>query len=369
MPDTPVLNMLRERRKARGLSQVEVADRVGVSRQAISAIEGGRQVPSTGLSLHLARALGCSVEDLFQLRGGALLEARVVAGSGGPRVAVGRVDGTWVAHRVAVDSRAADGIVVGAEPRRGAIELFTEPSELESNVLVAGCAPLLGVLTGRLGRRYRGVRGTWIPADSSRSLEHLAHGDVHVAGLHLADASRPDAHIDLIVDRFGDEPTAVVNLTRWRQGLVVASGNPLEIKTGHDLLRQDLRCVRREAGSGAQKLLERTLAESGDDSSKVVYAGPVATGHAEVARLVRWGVADVGVAIEAAAHAEGLGFIPLSEERFDLVVPRARLGDTPVARLLDLIETRAFQAEASRFPGYDLSLSGHLTTVAGRDAA
>ena len=48
-----------------GLSQLQLANRVGISRQALAAIEGGRQVPSTRLALRLARLLGVSVERLF----------------------------------------------------------------------------------------------------------------------------------------------------------------------------------------------------------------------------------------------------------------------------------------------------------------
>jgi len=61
-------NRLRERRKeAGGLTQQELADRAGVSRQSIISIEQGRYRPSVELALRLARALACRVEDLFQL--------------------------------------------------------------------------------------------------------------------------------------------------------------------------------------------------------------------------------------------------------------------------------------------------------------
>jgi putative transcriptional regulator len=61
-------NRLREYRKtAGGLTQQELADRAGVTRQSIISIEQGRYRPSVELALRLAQALGCSVEDLFQL--------------------------------------------------------------------------------------------------------------------------------------------------------------------------------------------------------------------------------------------------------------------------------------------------------------
>ena len=58
---------LKSTRISAGLSQSELARRAGVSRQAYLAIESGKSVPSTEVSLRLARVLGCSVESLFSL--------------------------------------------------------------------------------------------------------------------------------------------------------------------------------------------------------------------------------------------------------------------------------------------------------------
>ena len=158
--------------------------------------------------------------------------------------------------------------------------------------------------------------------------------------------------------------STLVNLARWRQGLVVAPGNPLGIEVGPELLRPGLRFAVRDAGAAAQQLLERVLRAACDDPDVDLHIeGTEASDHDEVGRLVRWGVVDAGVAIESTALAEGLDFIPLSEERFDLVVPGSFLDREPVARFLDLIDQPAFRAEAGQLPGYDLSLAGHVATV------
>ncbi len=359
--DAALTTTLRQRRTARGLSQGQLAGRVGVSRQALVAIEAGRQVPSTTLSLQLARALGCSVEDLFALPTPPTLQAALPEAPPTPttRVALGRIDDRWVAHPVLDPAHPADGVLVGGldDPHAATVEPLVDPADLIANVLVAGCAPLLGLLAARLGRRHRDARATWLPSASARSLDLLARRHVHLAGLHLADAAHPAVHAALVTAALPGQRATLVHLTRWRQGLVVARGNPLAIRAPADVLRPDVRCVLRDPGSGAQRLLERVLGTLAPGNALR------AADHAEVARLVRWGVADVGVAIESAALAEGLDFIPLSEERFDLVVPDARLSDPSVARLLDLIDRPAFRAEAARLPGYDLSTAGHALAV------
>ncbi len=366
MADSALISTLRTRRQAAGIQQRVLARQVGVSRQAIGAIESGQQVPSTALALLLARALGCTVDDLFRLPGGPTTHARLAAHyQPGERVVAGRVDGEIVAHRWDDPAQAADGLILGsAGGEDGTVELLGPASGLENNVLVAGCAPLLGLLADRLGRRFDDARGTWLRANSSRSLTLLEDGLIHIAGIHLAGAQGDDAHIKAARRAIPGGDVAVITLARWEIGLVVAAGNPLAIRNAADVLRNGVRVVTREAGAGAQQLFDKTVAAAGGCLATSPNIVAVAGSHSEVARRVRWGLADVGIATESTAIAQGLGFVPLSEERFDLLLPQKRLDVPAVARFLDLVDGPAFQAEASRLPGYDLSTAGDAITVA-----
>jgi putative transcriptional regulator len=60
-------NRLRDARVRRNLTQAELATLADVSRKTINTVENGVFIPSTVLALRLARALGMSVEALFQL--------------------------------------------------------------------------------------------------------------------------------------------------------------------------------------------------------------------------------------------------------------------------------------------------------------
>ncbi len=353
-----MISLLRRRREEAGVAQQVLAERVGVSRQALTAIEAGRQVPSTSLALSLARALECRVEDLFVLAPAGALEVELALPDAPPggRVILGRVGGRWVGHLVREAPIGADGVLVAA----GAVEPLDEPRALERNVLVAGCAPLIGTLAGAVARRHRDARVRWLHANSEEALGLLERDQVHVAGLHLAAGrSREDAAA-LVRERFPGRRMLVVNLTCWRQGLVVAAGNPLGLREAGDLVRGEVRLARREPGAGAAKLLERLVR----GKKRALRPGPLARTHEEVALLVRSGAADAGVAIESSALASGLGFVPMSEERFDLVMREEALREEPVARLLDALEDAAFRAEARALPGYDTSLTGQTTRVA-----
>ncbi len=324
-----------------------------MSRQALSAIEAGRQVPSTTLALALARALRASVDELFRLADGAHVEVRTAGRLGpGERVVVGRVGDGLVAHARKDLSRAADGVVVEAGEGRATVELLTDPQTLDARMLVAGCAPLLGVLSERVTSRESSA--VWIGASSGEALSLLEHGLVHAAGIHWS--AELEVHAAAARAALGSQRVTLVHLARWTQGLVVAPTNPLGIRVGPELARPELRVVRRDPSAAAQRLLEGI-------QPNVSTSGPVAADHREVARLVRWGVADVGVAIEGAAIAEALTFLPITEERFDLVVPSDRLELPSVARLVDTLGRQPFRTEARGLPGYDLSSCGELVAV------
>lgn len=361
-----IATSLRARREAAGLSQEALAGAIGITRQSLLATERGRQIPSTAVALRLARSLGCRVEDLFHLERPAsslrVLAARPAPANG--RVAIGRVDGRWIAHPLAPDASTAADAMLPRETGAGrAAEVvpFGAPAEMEGHVLVAGCAPALGSLSHRLERPGIDARMRWLPYGSGRALEQLSKGLVHVAGLHLHDARRGEDNVPFVRRRFADRRMLVVNLVTWQQGLVCAPGNPHGIRGIDDLLRPGLRVAQREEGAGATKLLRRRLAEHGARATRLV--GPSVEGHHAVGHAVVLGAADVGIAIESIAAARGLAFVPLAQERFDLVLSAEHAGEPAVARLLAAIDDPAFRRELSGLGGYGTAHTGHVATI------
>ncbi len=69
MGEPVVRNTIRVQRAIRDLTQADLAERAGITRASVNAIEGGRMVPSIHLALKLARALDVSVDELFSLSG------------------------------------------------------------------------------------------------------------------------------------------------------------------------------------------------------------------------------------------------------------------------------------------------------------
>lgn len=372
-------NRLRERRTAAGWTQAELARRSGLTRQSIIHLETGKFVPSTAVALRLARELACRVEDLFSLAESTGAQRADLAPGFAPepardpgRVVLGFVGGRWVAHRLRGEESAslvADGTIESAPASRRrtvAVAPLRTEAEARANLIVAGCDPALALLASWLGESSPGVRLRVLHAPSRQAIDALADGFTHVAGAHLLDEASGDYNVPFVQRRCARRGALVFNFARWEAGFVVKAGNPLEIRTGADLARREIRLVAREDGSGAKSLLERTLRNDGVPARETHPIDHVALGHGAVARSVAHGSADVGVATRSAAVAYGLGFVPLTEERSDLVIGAELADDPRVGRLVDALRGTALRRELASLGGYRTDDSGHVVAEVGR---
>ncbi len=344
---------LRRRRLSLGLSQGALSALAGLSRQTLSGLEHGRGIPSTAVALKLARALECRVEDLFELADeSTLLASLAVAAPGesrgpGPRVALAQVGDRWVAHPVS-DDHPADALLGARKGRAFRAAPLRTLESLRGSLLVLGCDPALGLLAARVAEDHPRAHLTWLHAASETALLALARGEAHLAGIHLRD--EPSGDYNAPFARAALPGSSLVSLSRWELGFVVLKGNPRGIRSAHDLARADVRIVNREAGAGARKLLDALLREGGVRKARGYDL--LARGHQAVAQAVALGAADAGIATRGAALGFGLQFVPLSEERFDLVLPEGALADERVGRLLESLRSRAFQRDLKSLEGY-----------------
>jgi len=364
---------LRRARQRSGLTQGELAGRAGISRQTLSTLESGRGQPSTVVALRLCRVLRCRVEELFWLReeGGELTAE--LAGEGqrrasqSARALVGSVAGRWVAHPLRRQdplgfTTPADALLLRVPEEGGLVRLRAlRPVEaLQANVLVTGCDPGLAVLAGRVEDRWPGQRLCWVPGSSDAALKTLARGQAHVAGAHLFDEEAGEYNVPFVRRAFGGRPMVVITFAHLEEGFAVANGNPLRIRKAEDIARPDVRFVNREPGAGARRLLDRLLRKARVPASAIEGYDRLLGGHLEIAQAVAMGAADAGVVARSAAVAHGLDFVPLSEERFDLVFPKEWSADARAGRIVETLEGRAFRRELGSLGGYDTRRSGHL---------
>jgi len=368
---------LRLARQARGFSQQQLAGMAGVSRQAVSAVESGQSDPSLRVALALAQALGMTVEELFGAEDsvpqvsarlvGDLGQAHGLRGPGGDRVTLAPVGGSFVALPLsgATVSRAgflpAGGLLAG--PTGGQRQAEVRPiGPPRPTLVVAGCDPALPLLTEPLSLLDPPIALSWWPCSSFEALRLAAEGLVHAAGAHLRDRSgeyNTESAAELL--RGGAE---VIGFSAWREGLVLGSAAATGVSGVGDVISRGLRVVNREPGAEARRVLDRKLAEAGLDAAEVAGYQTTAAGHLQVADAIAAGLADAGVACEPAALAYGLGFVPLTAERFDLVIPAEQAGSREVQALIKVLGSRWLLDQLTSLPGYDPSWCGqHIASL------
>ena len=149
-----------------------------------------------------------------------------------------------------------------------------------------------------------------------------------------------------------------MTLSEWQQGLIVARGNPKGISGPAELARPDITMVNREVGAGSRTLLDLWLQDAGLATTLVSGYRHEVSSHLGVAEAVARGQADAGPGIMAVARALGLDFVPIQEERYDLVIPLEFLNAPAVQAMLDVVVSRPFQEELATLGGYDSSKAG-----------
>jgi molybdate-binding protein len=189
---------------------------------------------------------------------------------------------------------------------------------------------------------------------STAALQALQRGEVHVAGIHLTDDSTGESNLPFLRRHLKASAYEVITFATWEEGLVVRPGNPKQIRSVADLVRDDVTVINREEGAGARLLLDQRLRAAGLVGSRVKGYERTAASHLHVARLVAEGQADAGVGIRSASQSYGLEFIPLQSARYDLVVPKAYLSSHPsLNHLFDTLASRPFRSEIAAIGGYD----------------
>ena len=191
----------------------------------------------------------------------------------------------------------------------------------------------------------------------------LLHGEAGLAGSHILDEESGEYNLPILRRLFQGQPLCVVTLAGREQGLIVPAGNPLGLAGWADLARPGLRFINRGPGSGTRTLLDHGLRCEGIWPQGILGYDWVAPTHLAVASAVAGGQADTGLGLYAAARAYGLGFVPLADERYDLVLRSEDRNQPPIARLLEIIGSDGYKAILARLGGYDTKQTGNETYI------
>lgn len=198
---------------------------------------------------------------------------------------------------------------------------------------------------------------------SLNGLMALAQHQADIAGSHLWDGESEQYNHPFVRSILPGQPMILLGLALRSLGLVVQAGNPLQITGLADLSRSDVHFINRQSGAGTRVWLDRQLQQAAIDTTAINgYAQEVNT-HLKVAQAVANGKASTGLAIQAAGNAYGLSFIPLTQERYDLVIP-AELWQTPALQtLVELIHSDRFREAVAALEGYEPVTNTPILTI------
>jgi excisionase family DNA binding protein len=260
-----------------------------------------------------------------------------------------KVTGRWLFPKAALDRWVSAGLLAAAP--------LTNPAP----AIIGGSHDPL--LEWAMRESHSGLAS--LPEGSESGLRRLARGEVAMAAIHIHRDSGDDesANPDAVASAPGLHDAVVIAFARREQGLLVAPGNPLKLSDIASVATRRARIALRPNGAGAQLLLLALLAQAGLAFEALNAVKPPCPTGPDIAQAVRTGRADCGVATRAVALSAGLDLVPLTWERFDLVL-RQRDYFLPLAQaLFDFIRKPAFRERAAELTGYDVAEAGAVRHV------
>ncbi|RMH81445.1 MAG: helix-turn-helix domain-containing protein [Acidobacteria bacterium] len=321
-------NKVKYYRQRLGLSQEELSRICSIPRTTLSAIETAKASPSVEYAIRLAKALNCTVEELFTQEDKPIFFENF---KDGPFLSA-KVQGRTVLYPQSSNFLPPDGVLKGGKP-----QWFEKSPPL--TYTFAGCDVSFHSLSCLL--KEDGVRFLPLYASSLRAIELLKDGLVHMAGVHLGSL---EENLKEIQKRLG-KGFVVLKLFEWEEGIILASNvSAISFK---ELKKARLRWLVREKGSGARKLFEELKDELKGESYKEIGGG-----HEELAISIRNHFGDAGVGTRYIAIKHSLGFLSVKKEDYCICYRQELEEEKDFLKLIALLMSKRYRQVLESLPGY-----------------
>ena len=216
--------------------------------------------------------------------------------------------------------------------------LLTPAEEKAPEMIISGVAVALDILANYLHQEDINAGRTYL--SSFEGLLALYQGKVDAAACHLYDGKEYNA--SFVRSLMPGVSAVLVNLSYRTQGFYVRKSNPKHITGWEDLRRADI------------SILDTQLKKLEIPSGQLKGYDKIMSSHLTMASAIAAGDADLAIGTERITHQlEGLDFIPLLEERFDLVLQKESLENPAVVKMLAILSSPVFRREVTHFSGND----------------
>jgi putative molybdopterin biosynthesis protein len=282
------------------------------------------------------------------------------------RVSLGYVDGRFVATPL---NRGA-GVVTSFVKAGGILEipissegyesnteveirLLRSKNEIANTVSVIGSHDqLVDIAADLMRRKYHDKYVSSSHVGSMGGIMAVKKSEAHLAGVHLLDEETGEYNTSYLQRYLPDQKIRLIKCVKRIQGLMVAPGNPKNIKNINDICNDQIKYVNRQKGSGTRILLDYLLKKNCIPPMKIYGYEREEFTHLAVAALVAAGSADTGLGVWSAAKVYNLDFIPLWEEDYDFIVPEKYLDLDNVRCFIDILGSLEFKKSLEKIGGY-----------------
>jgi putative molybdopterin biosynthesis protein len=200
-------------------------------------------------------------------------------------------------------------------------------------------------------------------AGSLGGLIALAESEADLAGCHLWDKESDSYNAPFVRRLLPGRRVALLTLAHRRLGFLISAASPTVVTSLKNLIDSGLRFVNRQRGAGTRVWLDAQLQQLGLTPEQLPGYEQEKCTHSEVAQMIAEGQADIGLGVETAALLFGLRFIPLTLERYDLVIPAEGWASPPIQTLTHWLATDVAKAEIMALGGYDVHETGQVQWV------
>ena len=238
-------------------------------------------------------------------------------------------------------------------------ELLRPADRAEAPFVISGQDVVLDILSNYL--HQNGVVTDRCYLSSFEGLLALYEKKVDAAACHLYAVDEKSFNVPYVKRLMPGVKAVLVNISYRKQGFYVAAGNPKEIRGWRDLARRDVSILNRRPGSSARILLDGQLCRMDLDPRQIKGYEREMKSHLTMAAAIADGEADLALGTERISRQiDGLDFIPLLEERYDLVLRRDAMDTPAVEAILEILRSAAFKKEIRHFTGNDYRDMGKI---------
>lgn len=242
------------------------------------------------------------------------------------------------------------------------VELLRPLSEISATLVMIGSHDnIIDLLANHLHKHRPIIKISSAHVGSMGGIMAIRRKEAHLAGTHLLDEESGEYNVSFIQRLLPETKLKLVNLCYREQGFMVLKGNPKNIQTFEDIASRELSFINRQNGAGTRLLTDKILRDQKIDSAKVKGYDHEEYTHMAVAAAVASASVDSGMGIRAAAVALNLDFIPIAEERYDMIIPEEFYADAKISALLELVrENSIFHQQILDMGGYNLRDCGKI---------